>query len=1236
MSNVELSILHAPSSKHGYVSSIVVTDQAIVAMGGLSRNPLVLASSDGQHVHRRSTPEYGLRGSAAFDDGVFVVGEFGTMLHSSNAGEEWVEGSDDHSGCLYSAVQVGDQLYASGDNGLLLRMELGSWGTPTVVETGCECRLLRVAHINGALYLLGGDGSLRRRSAEGGAFEVVFEGSAPLTGLVATSKGTLMLSGDGGQLYRATNAAAFEAIETGVHEDFEGVHVWGERVLAHGGGGTLLISDDDGVSFSALKVPDGIGSRTLWCTAAFGEGVVIGGDQGLLLWLRAEGAANPWADREDRFARDYPLDSIFVDGPDGFVGDRLQAFIEHVSPKREEQEDDHEEEYDEDEEDEDEEEDEGHAFEGTDAWKRDAIAKVTGLWSGRTDEYNDVWGCPAPAELKRFEAICAHADRWSTFYELRLDCALMSPRDDQNLFEQLILNDQLNYLGTGLPDAFAGTTCIGSLGNGDTYHLSIPDKEDGEERFVWFWDHEQHCFDDEFSDSLDSLAYLCTLARCDEDELASPDASKAGYEALRGRVKPSWHFSMDERDEDFEAFDTVPEKRRPLFYFWRARWMITLFRHDHGGNPESVRDNFVADFNTVVTEEITQARLEIAKKAVPTALYATWRAYLFDEPELEAYLAVCKEHASRLVRDAGALIEELRGGRKQLGRILDWPKVLEGFRALDMDPRRAEARDAEKQQRLAELARQREAVVEEISNANGDALDAICWREASNGALRSDLYEALLGRPELAEAKAAAMLLWGDGYSRCGQLYRDEEYDACRAIAAHATPALQALLVGNLVAPAERDESEDSPPIRAFSGRQIEVMLHALARANRLDARAIELLRTVLEPQEQPTWQQTLVADVLVAAGDEQSADALHALLKATPAEGGFETRMHFDDEAQVFARALSRLGTKQHADVLVPLALSESLLYTPSAAARALGVLDPTLADEALLAHVVANPNGYNDDIRTADAFVGYGLMAAAQPADKRDAMANALEAAEPMGDDNPVPLAKAYALWLIEPTDARRDAVVAALPPAAEERAYDEEDTIKLRRWIAELCRDLPLDAESAKPLVAFFDHHDAALNAIVEDVLTRFGVAFELPEAKLTWLEASRMDAAELRSILQADVRGGRHQAARALVDHPGTETLSALEGVLAAVMKRAPEQEFADEELLRETVRALAELEHVPVELFDAMLRHSNRDLKDPILRDPPPEPKLADAMRVVAAEKWGWQEGTAREWLEEYG
>jgi hypothetical protein len=117
---------------------------------------------------------------------------------------------------------------------------------------------------------------------------------------------------------------------------------------------------------------------------------------------------------------------------------------------------------------------------------------------------------------------------------------MANPPEGKNLFEMLVLNDQLNYLGTGLPEAFGAVTCLATLGNGDTYHLEVYDaRAEGQPRpprTVLLWDHEEHNFSYTFTDSLSGLAYLCALCHAADEQLVSERRAKAAYETLRGRV----------------------------------------------------------------------------------------------------------------------------------------------------------------------------------------------------------------------------------------------------------------------------------------------------------------------------------------------------------------------------------------------------------------------------------------------------------------------------------------------------------------------------------------------------------------------------------------------------------------------------------------------------------------------------------------------------------------------------
>src|SRR4029079_9088017 len=71
------------------------------------------------------------------------------------------------------------------------------------------------------------------------------------------------------------------------------------------------------------------------------------------------------------------------------------------------------------------------------------------------------------------------------------------------------------------------------------------------------------------------------------------------------------------------------------------------------------------------------------------AIYWLFYLFFFDkERELAECLDRVKKSTSPVARDAAALIEELAGGRKQLGTIRDLGELRRRFIALDLDPAR--------------------------------------------------------------------------------------------------------------------------------------------------------------------------------------------------------------------------------------------------------------------------------------------------------------------------------------------------------------------------------------------------------------------------------------------------------------------------------------------------------------------------------------------------------------------
>ena len=60
------------------------------------------------------------------------------------------------------------------------------------------------------------------------------------------------------------------------------------------------------------------------------------------------------------------------------------------------------------------------------------------------------------------------------------------------------------------------------------------------------------------------------------------------------------------------------------------------------------------------------------KTTVPRAMYNLFATYFRkDDKRNDQFIALAKNSPSRIIRDAGALIEEFRNGRNELGLIKD-------------------------------------------------------------------------------------------------------------------------------------------------------------------------------------------------------------------------------------------------------------------------------------------------------------------------------------------------------------------------------------------------------------------------------------------------------------------------------------------------------------------------------------------------------------------------------------
>ena len=849
VAELELTIVQ-PTAALGYVAGFAITDELVHVAGGTSaEHPIVMASSNARRFERLTTPrELGLRGITVLRDEIWICGEFGQLAHSSDRGATWTLVPTRTDDCVFAVAAIGDELWVAGDRGFCARVH-GDALEP--VELGTTSRLAAIYEHAGDVVLVCRDGVLRRW--RDGAVQPVSIGTAtPLTGLAITKRGTWIAIGDRGFITRSPDGAWFSRAASGTDADLEAVAMLADgRIVIVGDRGTILISSDDGRTWHPHATEL---TAHLWSITRFGDGVLIGGDGGLIVRLAPPGDA-PWADRPDVFG---DPDAWIAAGPDGFIESRLSTYLEdeHEDGNGDDGDDD---DGDDDDDDDDDETDGDGDDDGIDGDDNDTDGEVF-----QTRAFAATYGIEAPPELVGLARVLAGRR------VLGLDPRWSAPRG--NLFERLVTRDQRDPRATGLVEAFSGVVQIGGSHYLELYGWDAPRQvlrfDRGTRRFAVV------------ADSLDSFAYAAAVdgARLDGDR------AELAARALAGRVAP-----------------LEPERRDTEFLLCRSRWLRALLC-----GAADVGDMFDPDLNQIVPADQLRARLAACERYVPTALYSLWRAFWFEEPDRAAYLEVARAHRARLVRDAAALVDELLGGRNELGAIRDVRAHLARFRALGLEPRRASR------------------IADEIAAAPRAEWAELAWRALDD----ADAHRALLQQPALAGQLAALAGL--------RDLAEPDRRIAIGKLASELEPELEPVLVGSLVRggprlrviptaiPAARDGDDRVRAALRMSERAMRVapedpaiqLAHAMrmieAEAAGCTGKLDALLRALpaLEP----------VVRVRVAmrlAGSPRAADALDAAL----ASADELAADHLCALADVAARAGARVQA---------LALFEHLLALP------------------------------------------------------------------------------------------------------------------------------------------------------------------------------------------------------------------------------------------------------------------------------------------------------------------
>ena len=761
--DLELTVVQPPTDL-GYIAAFAITDQMIHIAGGTSgKTSTLLASSNARHFERQRAPrELGLRDLLVIGDAIWVCGEYGQLAVSRDRGANWKLLETETEACLHGlAVATDGVVWVVGSEGFAARIvneQLQKIDLETTV------RLNAAQPVRDEMVVLGFDGSLRRWKA--GTITIAATGTTkPINALELTKRGTWILIGDGGFVARSPDGAWWTRVKTEVDADLEAITLFGESIGPDrpigivGDRGQILISTDDGRNWQTKSNEL---AAHLWAVASFGDGLLIGGDDGLIAKLAPPGDRT-WEDRVNVFGGAKALDLQFAAGPVQFV----TKYLATVTGR-----------------------------EARDVTRAEAFTRAYGMTAPP-----DVAAYYAAADDVVFVGLHLDHDPEGLGARAGLHGAHARPSVDRNLFEAIV-----DRGGNWLVEVFCGAFRIGHAENGDSFHVELYEW-DGPRQVVHY-SAQARAFT-VVADSLDSLVYLIALCGAHRRDKISDDALKIGVRKLRGKVSPTPELAALILPYDPQFSRLEPKRRDTEFMFFRSSWICALLEN----RLSEVVQLFNVDFNQIVPKDQLAARYDACEKFIPTALYSVWRAYLFDEPELARYLEIGRRHKARIVRDATSLIDELRAGREQLGTIADMRGHLAAFRALDLDPRRAEERKREADERAAAEARAKALANDELDQVEPARWSELAWRWVNNGIA----HRQLLARLD-AKSPTAAQLVDLDGLRGLDEYAKQL---SIARIAEELSPELEAVLVGSLVrddmladalAPAAAERGEDEAP----------------------------------------------------------------------------------------------------------------------------------------------------------------------------------------------------------------------------------------------------------------------------------------------------------------------------------------------------------------------------------------------------------------------------------------
>ena len=295
--------IESPKAAKGLMIDVAHAGQRLVAVG--DRGHILYSDDQGSTWTQAKVPTRQLLTAVFFVDAEhgWAVGHDAQILASSDGGATWTQQYQD----LKREAPLLDVWFKDAEHGLAV----GAYGALIATDDGGKTwadvsdrldnedqfHLNAIAHIKDAgLFIVGEQGSMFRSSDDGQTWEKLegpYEGS--LFGVISTAQPqTLLAYGLRGNLYRSTDfGSTWEQVELPAARGALEFGLSGATLLDDGSlvvvgnGGSVVVSHDDGQTFSVFNRPDRI---SLSSVTAAGNGNLILAGQGGVRVATATGA----------------------------------------------------------------------------------------------------------------------------------------------------------------------------------------------------------------------------------------------------------------------------------------------------------------------------------------------------------------------------------------------------------------------------------------------------------------------------------------------------------------------------------------------------------------------------------------------------------------------------------------------------------------------------------------------------------------------------------------------------------------------------------------------------------------------------------------------------------------------------------------------------------------------------------------------------------------------------------